>query len=202
MSYISTVPVDEAEGDVQAMYADNDAKMGYVPNYVKLFSHRPQVIGAWGNLLGSIRSNLDLRRYELATIAAARGLRSSYCMMAHSSVLLKNDFSSEQLTAIATDYTEADLQPVDVAIMAFAEKIARDASSITEADIQAMRDCGMTDTEIFDVAATAAARCFFSKLLDSLGAQPDSVFMSLDDTLRQCLTVGREVSQEAVEHAK
>lgn len=48
--------------------------------------------------------------------------------------------------------------------------------------------------EIFDVAATAAARCFFSKLLDALGAQADSSFNELDPTLRAVLTVGRPVS--------
>lgn len=202
MSYISTVPVDEAQDDVREMYLANEAKMGYVPNYVKTFSHRPQVMDAWGNLLGSIRSNLDLRRYELATLAAARGLRSSYCMMAHSSVLLKHDFLPEQLAAIATSYTDANLPPIDVAIMAFAEKIARDATSITDADIQPLRENGLSDAEIFDVAATAAARCFFSKLLDALGTQPDAIYMDLDENLRQCLTVGREISSEAVEHAK
>jgi hypothetical protein len=30
---------------------------------------------------------MDLRRYELATLAAARRLRSSYCCLAHGRVL-------------------------------------------------------------------------------------------------------------------
>ncbi len=36
-------------------------------------------------------------------------------------------------------------------------------SGIHEADVQALRDHGFTDPEVFDIAATAAARCFFSK---------------------------------------
>jgi hypothetical protein len=38
--------------------------------------------------MGSISANMDHRRYELATLAAARRLRSSYCMLAHGSVVL------------------------------------------------------------------------------------------------------------------
>jgi alkylhydroperoxidase family enzyme len=78
------------------------------------------------------------------------------------------------MVAIAEDYTAAQLGPADIAIMAFAEKVVRDASAITGADVQALRDHGLSDGDIFDVAAAAATRCFFSKLRDAVGAEPDS----------------------------
>jgi hypothetical protein len=78
--------------------------------------------------------------------------------------------------------------------MVFAEKVARSADQITSADIEMLRSHGYRDEEIFDLAAAAAARCFFSKLLDALGVQPDSSFNDLDPTLRQALTVGRPVA--------
>ena len=45
------------------------------------------------------------------------------------------------------------------------------------------------------VAAAAAARCFFSKTLDALGAQADPVFAELDPELRDALTVGRPIAE-------
>jgi len=57
-----------------------------------------------------------------------------------------------------------------------------------------LRSHGYQDAEIFDVAAAAAARCFFSKLLDALGGQADSTFNDLDPTLREALTVGRPIA--------
>ena len=78
--------------------------------------------------------------------------------------------------------------------MVFAEKVARSADQVTSADIDGLRSHGYRDEEIFDLAAAAAARCFFSKLLDALGVQPDSSFNELDPTLRQALTVGRPVA--------
>jgi hypothetical protein len=41
-------------------------------------SLRPEVIAAWRNLMGSIRSNMRLRRYELVTFATALALRCTY----------------------------------------------------------------------------------------------------------------------------
>jgi len=45
------------------------------------------------------------------------------------------------------------------------------------------------------VVAAAAARCFFSKTLDALGAQADSAYAELDPELRQVLTVGRPIAE-------
>jgi len=199
MAFVKTVPVEQATGDVRAMYERTQAALGYVPNYAKAFSHRPDVMTAWSGLLASIRGHLDARRYEPVTLAAARALRSSYCMLAHGSVLLGKFYSAEQMTAIAGDPATAELAPADVAMMAFAEKVARDASAITEADVRALREHGFTEPEVFDIAATAAARCFFSKLVDALGAEPDAAYDGLDDGLKQRLTPGRAISRAAAE---
>jgi uncharacterized peroxidase-related enzyme len=199
MAFIETIPLDEATGEVRAMYERGQARFGYVPNHTKLFSHRPRVWTAWEALLGSIRSNMDARRYELVTLAAARSLRCSYCALAHGTILRDRFYSAEQMSAIAEDHTTAGLSPADAAIMSFAEKVARDADEITPADVEALRDHGLTDAEIFDVVAAAAARCFFSKVMDGLGAEPDAAYARVEDGLRRRLTVGRDISTSAVE---
>jgi uncharacterized peroxidase-related enzyme len=194
MAFISTIPESEAATDVKEMYAKNRESVGYVPNYAKVFSHRPQIMEAWGNLLGSIRSNMDTKRYELVTLAAARALKSSYCMLAHGSILRKNFYNSEQLNLIGQDFQTADLSLAEKAMMAFAEQIVRDATSITQADVENLRLHGFSDSEIFDITTTATARCFFSKTLDALGAEPDEVYLDIEEELRQTLTVGRAIS--------
>jgi uncharacterized peroxidase-related enzyme len=199
MAFIRTIPVDEATGDVRAMYERTQASVGYVPNYAKVFSHRPQVMAAWSALLASIRGNLDPRQYELITLAAARAMQSSYCMLAHGTVLRQKFYSAPQLTKIASDFARADLTPADVAMMAFAERVARDAAAITDAEVRALREHGFTDAQVFDIAAAAAARCFFSKVVDALGALPDAAYAGLEDDLKRELIPGRPISQETPE---
>jgi alkylhydroperoxidase family enzyme len=112
-------------------------------------------------------------------------------MLAHGAVLRSKFFPPEQVEAMARDYRSAGLEPVDVAVMAFAEKIALHAYKVTPDDIAALRRHGLSDTDVLDVALTAAARCFFSKLLDAIGAEPDAEYLDLEDSLRRTLTVGR-----------
>ena len=198
MAFVHTVPVDRASGDVHAMYSRIEAAVGYVPNYAKLFSHRPQVMATWAAFLASIRGNMDPRRYELVTLAAARALQCSYCMLAHGAVLRRDFYSAEQLTEITRDPAASDLTPAEVAMMAFVDKLTRDATAITRADVQGLLDRGFTDAEIFDITAAASARCFFSKLLDALGAEADGAYDFLEDPLKQLLTPGRPMSHDAL----
>ncbi len=199
MSFIETIPVAEATGDVRLMYEQNQARLGYVPNFAKVFSLRPQVMDGWAHLQKSIRSTMDLRRYELVTLAAARALRSSYCSLAHGRVLETQFFSADDVTRIARRDEGSPLDPAEVAVMAFAEKVVRQADGVTREDVELLRSHGLTDGEIFDVAAAAAARCFFSKILDALGAEPDASYDALAPDLREALTVGRPISREGTE---
>jgi len=194
MAFIRTIPPSEAEGPAHDMYEQVRGRLGYVPNWATAFSLRPGVMAGWTALLESIRSHLSVRGYELATLAAARALRSSYCSLAHGSVLANKVFDPPAVTAIANGSPESPLEPRERAMMAFVEKVVLDADRVTAADIETLRSHGYGDEEIFDVAAAAAARCFFSKLLDALGVLPDATFHDLDPALRRALTVGRPVA--------
>jgi len=194
MAFIRTISPAEAEGPVREMYQQAQGKLDYVPNWAQAFSLRPAVREGWVALLKSIQANLPARTYELATLAAARALRSSYCALAHGRVLAEKILDAPKVTAIARDARESPLEPRERVMMAFAEKVAVQADRITAADVEGLRAHGYRDEEIFDVAATAAARCFFSKLLDALGVQADASFNELDPALRQALTVGRPVA--------
>jgi alkylhydroperoxidase family enzyme len=161
-------------------------------NYERAFEARPDVYAAWGELLAAIKANMDLRRYELATLAAAQRLRSSYCSLAHGKVLIER--FDEPVLQIATDRSEAGLDDVDLAVMDLAERVVDDATAIAEADLKRLRDLGLSDEEILDVVLTAAVRSFWTKTLDALGVQPDASYSELEPELREVLVVGRPIA--------
>jgi uncharacterized peroxidase-related enzyme len=158
------------------------------------FEPRPEVYAAWRQLVTAIKSGMDERRYELATLAAARRLRSSYCSLAHGSILLEK--FGEPVRELALDHRNAGLDEVDVAVMEFAERVVDDATSIGEGDLERLRALGLSDTDVMDVVLTAAARCFFSKTLDALCVEPDASYRQLDPEVRDVLVVGRPIAAD------
>lgn len=160
-------------------------------NFERAFEERPGVYAAWRGLVGAIRENMELRRYELATFAAAQRLRSTYCSIMHGNVL--RDEVGEDILAIVND-REGTLDAVDLAVMDLAERVVVDATSITQADLQRLRDLGLSDGEVMDVVLAAAARCFFSKTLDALCVQADAQFQELAQELQDAFVVGRPIA--------
>jgi alkylhydroperoxidase family enzyme len=161
-------------------------------NYERAFGEHEDVYAAWVQLNTAIKSHMDLRRYELATFAAAQRLTSSYCSLAHGSVLI--DKFDAPIVQIARDRTTADLSEIDLAVMTLAEKVVDDATAVGDRDKQPLRDLGLSDAEIMDVILAAAARCFFSKTLDGVGALPDASYAELDPELLDVLVVGKPIA--------
>jgi uncharacterized peroxidase-related enzyme len=164
-------------------------------NQTRLFAHRPAVLEGWLELKAAVTGSMDARRYELVTLAAARRLRSSYCMLAHGALLAERFFDPEVVRSLAHDHRSAGLDEGDVAVMDLAAKVVDDATSVTQEDVDRLRGLGLSDSEIFDVVAAAAARCFYSKTLDALGAQPDAAYAELEPGLRDALAVGRPIAE-------
>ena len=111
-------------------------------------------------------------------------------MLAHGAVLRKNLFSAEQVEAIMRDYRAAGLPPAEVTMMAFAEKMTLHAYQITADDVQGLKAHGFSDEEILDIALVAAARNFFSKTLDALGAELDPELLAQEPELSRALVKG------------
>lgn len=195
MAFIQTIPAQQAAGEVRAMYDRQQGHFGYLPNYATVFCHRPEIMTLWAELQKGIRRHVSPRRYELVTLAAARALRSSSCALAYARKL-GDYFSEDELVAIVRDEA-GPLTPGEHAMMRFAAKVARDASATTQQDVDELKAHGFSDAEIFDIAVSAAARAFFTKVVDGLGATPDAAYRDTPAALQTLLTVGRPIDESA-----
>lgn len=215
MAYIETIPVSEATGEVRELYLRQQGNGDYVPNYAKVYCYRPQVMKAWADLQKCIRRPIDAKRYGLVSLAVARAIGSSYCALSYGRMLQQKFYSTDALKVVlgeearkvvgdetltvVEEESRGPLSPAEWAMMRYAAKVATDSSSVTQADIDELKTLGFSDAEIFDIAASAAARCFFARLGDALGAKPDSAFLTLDPQMREALTVGRAIDQGEAE---
>src|SRR5262245_34285880 len=71
------------------LYQADRERLAYVANYSRMFALAPGIYAGWVQLAAAVRGGMDERRYELVTLAAARGLGSAYCSLAHAAVLQK-----------------------------------------------------------------------------------------------------------------
>ena len=190
MAFIDTIDDRDIGAEVRAMYERQQSFFGYVPNYARAFCHRPHVMALWAQLQNGIRRDMDKRRFELVTFAAAHALKSTACSIAHGRVL-SQFIPADDVLAIGRGETPASLTPAEAAMIDFSRKVAADAKWVTADDVQVLKQHGYSDGEIFDIAATSAARAFWTKVLDALGVEIDDATRRLDREFTEPLAVGR-----------
>lgn len=72
-------------------------------------------------------------------------------------------------TAVADDYTRADLSAADRAMLDFAIKLTRTPWAMVRADVEALRGAGFGDVAIHDIVQVAALFNYYNRLADGLG---------------------------------
>ncbi|MEO9248418.1 carboxymuconolactone decarboxylase family protein [Citricoccus nitrophenolicus] len=172
--YIPVVPESEATGVLADFYRRHRGSWGFLPDYAQAFSTHPEVAAAWDQLNLAVRDGLERRLYEIATIAAARALRSSYCTAAHTKFLRDVCGDAQAARDITEQPDGSRLSDRDREAYEFAGRIATDAAAVEQRDIDRLHEAGLNDGEIAGIVFTAASRSFFTRVLDGLGARLDA----------------------------
>jgi RNA polymerase sigma-70 factor (ECF subfamily) len=154
-------------------------QFGFVPKIFSAQSLMPRLIEAESALLSSILfKEASLKRTQreciLLAVAAARG--NAYCFSLHYQMLRLLGMSEQRLDRIVTTYEQADLAPVNKALLRFALKLARNASSFSSADIDEASSQGLTDAALLDAVLTTSLATMLCDLSTDVGAVPDFGF--------------------------
>jgi uncharacterized peroxidase-related enzyme len=191
-SFLEEPPVSP---QVQALYDDDLADSGYVWNVSRLWAHQPGTRKRLFELMSEAftPSGLDFRQRGILVTAAAATLGDSYCSLAWGGKL--GQASDPGVASGVLKGGDAGLTDQEKAMAAWARKVADDPNATTPSDIQALRDSGLDDGQIFAITAFVALRLAFSTINDALGAQPDApLAQSLPPQVRDAVTYGRPVA--------
>ncbi|RMI06528.1 MAG: peroxidase [Calditrichaeota bacterium] len=72
---------------------------------------------------------------------------------------------------MASDWRKANLSSADQALCAFAEKLTRSPSAVTETDVQTLRTHGFDDRAIHDAVQVIGYFNYINRVADGLGVE-------------------------------
>ena len=185
-----------ASPQARELFDEDLAEDGFVWNVTRLWAHQPDTVRQLFELMSQAfrASGLSFRQLGILVTAAASALGDSYCSLAWGGKLA--GASDAPLAAGVLTGEDSGLTDQEKAIADWARKVAKDPNATTPADIQALRDRGLDDGQIFAITTFVALRLAFSTINDSLGAQPDAqLAQSLPREVREAVTYGRPPSQ-------
>jgi uncharacterized peroxidase-related enzyme len=87
----------------------------------------------------------------------------------HGEVLRRLTKDDDLVAQLKEDYAEASLCSADQVMLGYVAKLTRAPATITEDDVQALREAGFDDRAVLDIAQVTAYFAFVTRLADGLG---------------------------------
>lgn len=188
-----TAPAASAAAD--KLFKDDRESLGFVMNLTRLWAWRPEVYEGFVALRAQLIGGSTLSQREIAILVCAgvSAMECAYCSIAWGGKLAK--LTDDALAASVLEGTDERLTARERAIAFWARKATRDPNGTTAADVQALRDAGLAEKEIFEATCLLGFRIAFSTINDALGVQPDAELAAgAPRAVREAVTYGRPVA--------
>jgi uncharacterized peroxidase-related enzyme len=157
-------------------------KLGFVPNVLRAWLLRPEklrtFIRAYDELmLGP--SGLSKLEREMIAVAVSSQNRCYYCLVAHGAAVRKLSGDPQLGELMAFNYRAAELPERQRAMLDFAVKLTERPHEVGEGDRQRLRDAGLADEDIFDVAEVAAFFNYTNRVAHAVDMMPNPEYHAL-----------------------
>ncbi|WP_432993872.1 carboxymuconolactone decarboxylase family protein [Dactylosporangium sp. CA-233914] len=163
----------ELSEGARRLFDDDVAELGYVMNVSRLWAYAPEVLEGLFKLTGAVAGGrLDLRTRGILVTAFAGAFGDSYCALSWGGRLAEKSDAATAAGVIAG--TDDTLSPAERQLAAWARKVAREPSATRPEDVEALREAGFSDADIFAITAFVALRIAFATVNDALGLSPDA----------------------------
>lgn len=153
-----------------------EEKLGLVPNVLRAYAfdiaHLDAFIAMY-NVLMLGESGLSKLEREMIAVAVSSENRCYYCQVAHGQAVRELSGDPELGERMVMNYRTADLGPRQRAMLDFAVKLTRASAEVTEADRQVLRDVGLSDRDIWDVASVAGFFNMSNRVASAVDMRPN-----------------------------
>ena len=133
-------------------------------NWFTSQAERPDILAATWALAKSValQGTLPPTIKQMIIVLVSSYNNCRYCRVTHTRALEALEVPRELIDSVTTYLDLAKVPPQQRAILQFALKTSQNPRSVTDDDFQALRDYGLNDGEIIEVAMTAAFTNFIN----------------------------------------
>ncbi len=184
--HISALPVPDAAGlaeDLKAVFAKCVEKLGLVPNVLQAYSFKPQRLRHFMAMYNELMlgpSGLSKLEREMVAVVVSSANRCYYCLVAHGQAVRRLSGDAELGEMMVMNYRIAKLDRRQRAMLDFAWKLTTTPHDVGDADRAALREAGLGDSDIFDLAEIVGFFNLSNRVAYALDMMPNREYHRLD----------------------
>jgi len=172
MAWIRVVDESEAGDDLLEVYQRIVQGRGKISNILAVHSLHPQALQAHMDLYMSIMfgpSGLSREEREMIAVVVSSADQCPYCIQHHAAALNHYWKDDEKLAKFTGSYGSVDLTPKMMSMLDYADKLTRTPGAMVEADVQQLKDCGLSDEDILGINLIVSYFNFVNRIALGLG---------------------------------
>lgn len=179
---ISRFPVPDLAAlpaDIRARIDDVQEKAGFIPNVFLTLAHRPaefRAFFAYHDALMLKEGNLSKGEREMIVVATSAVNQCLYCVVAHGALVRIYEKHPLLADQVAVNYLKADLSARQRAILDYAMKVCERSHELGDDDYAALRQHGLDDEDIWDIAAITAFFGMSNRIANAISMRPNDEF--------------------------
>ena len=159
-----------------------EEKLGFVPNVLKAYGFNPVKLQAFMDMYNDLMlgdSGLTKLEREMIAVAVSSANHCYYCLTAHGAAVRKLSGRPELGEQMVMNYRAAPLDRRQKAMFDFAHKLTVDPAGIEEADRAALRECGFSDRDIWDIASVASFFNMSNRMAAAVDMRPNDDYHAM-----------------------
>lgn len=166
------IPTGE-EARVEAIFSQVEAALGFVPDALRLYSFSPALLEG---LVGNIAYFMQHPRISAELGAMIRYLVSTevgcqFCIDLNEGLLLNLGIEREALQTARDNPAQAPLEPREQSLLLLALQVVEAADSVSANHIEALKQQGWSEREIFDASVIATNNRALNQLLKAFNVE-------------------------------
>jgi uncharacterized peroxidase-related enzyme len=179
---ISRFPVpaiEDAPPDIRARIEEVQEKTGFVPNVFLALLHRPdewRAFVAYYDAVMERPDGLTKAEREMIVVATSAAWNCPYCVVAHGAILRLRSKDPLLADFLAINHRRATVTPRQRAMLDYACKLSLRPQDVEEEDVEALRDAGFDDEDIWDIAAITSLFALSNRLAHAFDIRPNPEF--------------------------
>lgn len=171
--------VDPLPEATQSYFDICQDKLGMVPNVLRAYAFDIDKLNAFTAMYNDLMlggSGLTKLEREMIAVVVSSINRCWYCQVAHGAAVRQISGDPVLGERLVMNYRTADLEPRQRAMLDFAAKLTTDSASVEEPDRQHLRDAGLTDRDIFDIASVTGFFNMSNRVASAIDMRPNAEY--------------------------
>jgi uncharacterized peroxidase-related enzyme len=180
ISRFPVAPTADLPQELRERYAAVEERSGFLPNVFGALAWRPAEAAAFfayhDALMDKETPGLSKGDRELIVVATSAANDCLYCVVAHGAIARIRTRDPYLADQVAVDWRKAPLPPRMHAVLEVAVRLAVEPATVTGADLDRLREHGLTEDDVWDVGSIVGLFALSNRLAHWAAIPPNEQF--------------------------